>query len=108
MILIQRFMPTQGCHGRIIFSAFGQKKEENIWRRKIFGTWWRRRRQRRKIFAMHRKKRTEKEKEGKWEKLLQSRRLEIEGSRRGPCGPKNLTFPIQGIQFETVTKTRIF
>ena len=38
------------------------------------------------------------------EKLLQSRRLEFEGSRRGPCGPKNLTFTIQGIQFETVTK----
>ena len=35
LILIQRFMPTQGCHGRIVFSAFGQKKEEakeeNIW-----------------------------------------------------------------------------
>ena len=28
-------MPTQGYHGRIVFSAFGQKKEEakeeNIW-----------------------------------------------------------------------------
>ena len=64
MILIQRFMPTQGCHGRIIFSAFGQKKEEakeeNILRRKIFGNWGRRRR---KIVSMRRIKRTEKDKE---------------------------------------------
>ena len=41
------------------------------------------------------------------EKLLQSRRLEIEGSEKGPCGPKNLTFTFQGIQFETVTKGKI-
>ena len=38
-------MPTQGCHGTIIFSAFGQKKKEakkeKIWRRKIFETWGR-------------------------------------------------------------------
>ena len=40
------------------------------------------------------------------EKWLQSKRLEMEGSRRGPCGPKKLTFTIQGIQFETVIKRR--
>ena len=65
-------------------------REANVWQRKLFG--------------LRRSKRTEREKEGKWEKLLQSRRLEIEGSRRGLCGPKNWTFTIQGIQFETVTK----
>ena len=40
------------------------------------------------------------------EKLLQSKRLEMEGSRKGPCGPKKLTFTIQEIQFETVIKRR--
>ena len=86
-------MPTQSCHGRIIFSVIGQKKEEakeeDILRRKIFGKWGRRRRKRRKMG-----------------KLLHSRPLEIEGSRRGPCRPKNWTSTIQGNHFETVTKRR--
>ena len=80
------------CGGDAEEKKNGEGWGGNVWRRKMFG--------------LRRSKRTEKEKEVKWEKWLQSRRLEIEGSRRGPCGPKNLTFTYQGIQFETVTKRR--